>query len=1030
MKKLVVAGADGSIGGQESHGTQGVRTSELNLRIPKRERLLSRTPFLNLLAIFVICPLISLSMVYAASGGSIDGLVRDAQTGDPLPGANIMIVKTSMGASTTVEGKYIIRDVPAGSYTLRATYVGYRDARVTVELKEGQPLRQDFKLISVGVEGEEVVVTAQAAGQKEAINQQLASMPISNVVSRARIQELPDVNAAESVSRLPGVSLIRTGGEGSKVVIRGLSPQYNQITIDGVEQPSNVNSANNLTILQEPGPLDVLGDRGMDLSMISSSSLGGIEVIKAITPDMDASVIGGVVNFDMRKAMREYNTGEADPTWVPKIELVAQSGYNGLKKSYNDYKFVGSAENRFADQTFGVFAQASAERRTLSSHDVTADFGLFDKSHGDEGIPELNSARLVDVRRRRERVGGTLVLDFQHETGSIGLMNTLSRSSTAMTQSDENLTWRTRDIRFNVEESNVTLGVLSNILSVKQDIGSFHVDLKASHNYSENNNPGSLKMNFWQRDNSGFQNRGSLASLTPQALAALATPRLNEAYFSDLYLSDEFTEERTLNGSLDLEMTIPISSDLTGRLKFGGAYLYRTRSYDLQTNGGVEYFRGGPAIQYILARHPSWESTLLPGTVGMAVFLTDEYRAGNFLKDEFPYPLTFTTEPVRSYLGVLSQLNPESGSPNNKLANYFNDYSGNETKSAGYAMFTLNIGERIRILPGIRYQNLTTSYEAWRGLLLPGNQVQGNDTTVTIAHGYWLPMLHVRYQPFDWCQIHFAYTNTLNYPDYSTVTPRYMVQASVVIYNNWRIKPARSENLDLVLAFHSNEIGLLTVDGFKKRISDLIFYSRTYVTNMTMYPDLIPLSGSLFEFNSYINNPRPVDVWGIEAEWQTNFWYLPKPFDGLVLNFNYTHIFSEASYPRSIVNTSYDEDGNMTQSITDTSYTTRLLNQPNDIVNLSVGYDYKGFAARVSMLYQDDIFKKPDFWMQNRQNSAKFTRWDLSLKQDLPWAGIQVYLFLNNLTGEKEVDVNQRTLYPTRLQYYGMSADLGLRVKI
>jgi hypothetical protein len=174
----------------------------------------------------------------------------------------------------------------------------------------------------------------------------------------------------------------------------------------------------------------------------------------------------------------------------------------------------------------------------------------------------------------------------------------------------------------------------------------------------------------------------------------------------------------------------------------------------------------------------------------------------------------------------------------------------------------------------------------------------------------------------------------------------------------------------------------------------------------------------------------PVDLWGIESEWQTNFWYLPKPFDGLLLNVNYTHIFSEASYPRSIVNTVYDDEGNMKQTVTDTSYSTRMLNQPNDIVNLSIGYDYKGFAARLSMLYQDNIFKKPDFWMQNRVYSAKFTRWDLSLKQDLPWFGIQVYMFLNNFTGQKEVDINQKTLYPTNLQLYGMSADLGLRVRI
>ena len=75
--------------------------------------------------------------------------------------------------------------------------------------------------------------------------------------------------------------------------------------------------------------------------------------------------------------------------------------------------------------------------------------------------------------------------------------------------------------------------------------------------------------------------------------------------------------------------------------------------------------------------------------------------------------------------------------------------------------------------------------------------------------------------------------------------------------------------------------------------------------------------------------------------------------------------------------------------VADTFYTTRLLNQPNDIVNLSFGYDYEGFAARVSMLYTDNIFKRPDFWLQNRVNSARHTRWDLALRQNLPWFGIQ-----------------------------------------
>ena len=71
--------------------------------------------------------------------------------------------------------------------------------------------------------------------------------------------------------------------------------------------PSNVASGNNITSRDrgaQEGTIATLGDRGGDLSMISSSMLGGIEVTKAITPDMDATLIGGVVNFGMRKAVK------------------------------------------------------------------------------------------------------------------------------------------------------------------------------------------------------------------------------------------------------------------------------------------------------------------------------------------------------------------------------------------------------------------------------------------------------------------------------------------------------------------------------------------------------------------------------------------------------------------------------------------------------------------------------------------------------------------------------------------------------
>ena len=979
------------------------------------------------LVVFLAFPLLSTTAAFAASG-TIEGLVRDAQTGDPLPGANVMLVKTSLGASTDINGKYTIRDIPPGSYTLRARYVGYKEKELAVQVQEGQAIKQEFKLTAIGVEGEEVVVTAQAAGQKEAINQQLSSMPIVNIVSRARIQELPDANAAESVSRLPGVSLIRTGGEGSKVVIRGLSPQYNQVTVDGVELPSNVTSQN--VINSGGGALEgtgnSIGDRGEDLSMISSSMLNGIEVTKAITPDMDATLIGGVVNFGLRKAQKTQLAPEGEATWVPMAELRLQGGYTKLKESYDNFRMVASLEKRFfEDQSFGVFIQGSDEKRNLSSNSLSAGYTLYDKGNGDAGFPEITGLNLYDTFRKRERYGGTVVLDYAHDRGEIGFMNFGSMQTTQEINRGEQLIPRDNAMYYNASENNNKLSVISNLLSAKQDFGPFRANLKLSHSYSQSENPEDLSFDFYQQP-AGFANIGDFRKIDPKTLASFTIRDSAGAGQQSLNTSGAISKERTLQTSLDLMKDVSLGTELTGRIKIGGMFQHRTREYDYTSASGAQYWSGGSNVVTAWRAANPWIVMSRSGYgIALSNFINDSYEYGEFLNGnyELGYPMNVN---VMWALLPIAKLTPSlEGYKVNKLGSQINDYSGWENKSAAYGMITLDFGPTFSVVPGVRYQNLTTNYTATRGLVVPQG-LQGSDTTVEHSHGFWLPMVHARYRPYEWLQLHFAYTKTLNYPDYSTLTPRYLISTGVIDYNNHSITPAVSENLDLVVAVVSNEIGLLSLNGFKKRIKDLVFFTHTFTADLSKYPELPQGGTQLVTFNTYINNPIPIDLYGIETEWQTHFWYLPKPFDGLVLNVNYTHIFSEASYPRTVVTTIYDDEGIPTTTVTDTSYTTRMLNQPNDVANIALGYDLGGFSLRLSLLYQDNIFKKPDFWLQQRVFSAKYARWDLSVKQDLPWFGMQVYLNISNLSGEDDVDLNAKNLYPAGEQRYGTSADLGV----
>ncbi|HEX2962411.1 MAG TPA: TonB-dependent receptor [Ignavibacteriales bacterium] len=973
----------------------------------------------------------------AKGNGTVKGTIKDAVSGDVLPFATIALKGTSLGIAANKDGAYVLNNVPAGKYTMVGRYIGYKIKEISINVNEGETLNQDIVLEAEGVQGETVVIYGQASGQLQAINEQLNSIAIKSVVSLAKIQELPDANAAESVGRLPGVSLIREGGEGSKVVIRGLSPQYNQVTIDGVELGSNVSSSNNVTSNDwnvNAAAGSSLGDRGTDLSMVSSSMLGGIEVIKAITPDMDAAVLGGVVNFDMRKAVKST---ESMNSTLPNIELITQGGYNGLKKERGDYKFSGSIENRFFDTRFGIFVQGNAEKRNLSSNELNASYSLSQKHYAydnpDFYNPDLKSLNLTDAYRIRERYGATVVLDYHHETGDLGFMNFYSDQSTKVDSRSEtgNMGVPTLQLYYDMNASEQKSNSLANLISIKQTIPYFQVNFKLSHSYTQAKQPEDVDFNFVQ-DKAGI-NGDSVKSLHPQVIAAMIKPDASTAYLFNVGSSRTVSSERAITGSLDLQSDITFSDLLSAKIKFGGNYQYRNRKYNYDAYYGSAFYDGGNAIvDAFRSQYPSLHTNNYGFTLDNFVY--DGYDYGTFLNGDYSLAYPLNIDLMRKLIPIAEQRAAymKGGAFQlNKLGSAQNDYWGNEKRSAYYVMGTIDIGEQVTVIPGVRYQNLTTEYTAMRGEQVPGG-IQGGFYTAKKSHGYFLPMFHLRYKPTSWFQAQFAYTNTLNYADYSTITPRFYVGTNFISYNNVDLKPARSENFDLVMSVYNNEIGLLTIDGFYKNIKDLIFYSLTYPDDLSKFPDLPQGRNINYGLQTYINSPNLIIVKGLEVDWQTHFWYLPEPLSGLVFNVNYTHVFSDARYPKEektpVVLDSLTGETKMVSI--DRSYTTRLVNQPNDVLNLGLGFDYMGFSARVSMLYKDNIFKNPSFWMQERSNSDKYTRWDLSVKQALPWLGMQVYFDLLNISGADDVDLNLKRSWPEAIQRYGMAADIGFRIKL
>jgi hypothetical protein len=235
------------------------------------------------------------------------------------------------------------------------------------------------------------------------------------------------------------------------------------------------------------------------------------------------------------------------------------------------------------------------------------------------------------------------------------------------------------------------------------------------------------------------------------------------------------------------------------------------------------------------------------------------------------------------------------------------DYSGIEDYQAAYIMGEFNITKYFVVIPGIRWEGEHTIYngQSYRQVQINGSQeappADYTPITSTRTNSFWLPMINIIARPTDWLQIKLARTENLSHPDYIQYAPITNISGDQHTINaaNSQLKTSRSENYDAEASVYQNYVGFFSVNGFYKRIKDLIF-SANYKIDRGVNPPPglnIPESWGLQQnypiIYTYLNNPNPAKYFGIELDWQTHFWYLPSVFQGIVLNVNYTHIYSE-----------------------------------------------------------------------------------------------------------------------------------------
>lgn len=977
---------------------------------------------MNKLLFCLFLTVILLSGNLFAANGIVKGRIVDSETGDALPAANVVIKGTSRGAATDLRGYYIIGNIPPGEYTLKVSYIGYKSQELKVNVESGKTVVKDVKLVyGQVVKGELIVVTAQASGQYTAINQQLASNTISNIVSQTRIQELPDVNAAESIGRLPGVAIERSGGEATKVSIRGLSPKYNIVTVNGVRVPATGGD-----------------DRSVDLSLISSNMLDGIEVKKAITPDMDADALGGTVDLRLREALDQLE-----------VNATTQGGYNHLQDYYGNYNFTGNVSNRFYDGRLGVIASFNVDNYNRSADKFSGDYRRRTKPGTDETEIVAEEIQLREENVTRGRTGASLLLDYRIPGGKITANSFYNRLHWDALYRINRMHLTDNRHYYDLEDRGGTTSIFTGAVGMQQDFDWLRYDVSVARTASRSENPDEKTWVFIQEANA-FE--GAVGPGThPNEIPAMATNDSNKTALKEVYVWDTILEENQTSVQLNVEVPFRLGRQVNGYIKMGGKFRWLDRMND-EEQVGRDAFQYGNAdgpndiLTLLDQQVPEWKVDSLVSEYGLLpiwVFKSD-YTRSDFLDGE--YPLGFVVD--EAMMNTLTEAVRESGEfKNMAIGSRGRDYDGIERYQAGYIMAEFNLGKHITLLPGIRWEGDYSKYHGQRYREVTKDNIQLEPTdldslTNVREHSFWLPMVHLRVQPTDWLKIRLARTETLTRPDFIQYAPITRINSyqSYVRAANASLRPAHSTNYDAAISVYQSYVGLFTVAGFYKSIEDLIFQTRLWLkpalkdTIAAQLPGLnVPSTWfeSSPDCDTYINNPFKATYKGFELDWQTHFWYLPSIFKGVVLNVNYTRIFSETKKQQYYLEKKliipfppvYET------TIIDSSRSARMPDQPAHIANITLGYDYKGFSARLSYLYQTDKVTYLDRKPVLDNFSGAYERWDLTLQQKLGW-GVQIFANFTNLNSREDQNYRGEALInPTYIEYYGFTMDVGARYK-
>jgi len=806
---------------------------------------------------------------------------------------------------------------PPTSSTVPDRYPGY------IRLAQAEAAEQPVqRAANDGLE--EVVVTGLRRSLVNSMTIKRDSLGIVDAISPEDIGKLPDTNLAESLQRITGVSIDRSGGEGAFVTVRGFGPEFNTVLLNGRQ-------------LATPTDPSQASGRAFSFDTLASELVSGVEVYKSSTARLQSGGVGSTINV---KTARPFDYSGF------KFSGAVDANYEeNSKKAAPDASFLVS--DRFLDGSLGILASGSYQRRKDRINQIATDGWIINggtptsQINGGAGVaitpsnPQGNLFVPQDFGPNvnfedRKRIGGTLVFQYQASDALTLTADTLYSRFTDKSDDRSYGHWFTPS-----NLTNVITDANGTAIDMTQGVGQasdFHdksyskstdtlatginadwkladrvtLSLDGSYSrakeYPDGGDESQLALLGYPGQTVRFQSDGQIVPYVTGFVNPTSGPNAGvvggtQPLFEHVMLLRGYgVDDKIYQFRADLDIKGDNPTSGLADLRVGGYFSRDQKDTALYSNDGLA---GCATCGYTIPA---------PSSIPIGVFNAgSNYLSGVSGANRTPSQwLTFSGPAL---FNAITQ-EQQAITPGFTFAPPLRNNSlVTERVYGGYleAVFAGSLLDRpITSVVGVRVENtqstisgLSTPFIELTKLLTDATQygvTTGGNATVSATSTYTdiLPTLSLKWDLMDNLVARFAASQTMTRPTLEQLSP---VTTLVTLRpgnfaassGTANLSPFRSNNLDLSFEYYYGRADYVSVGSFYKTVSNFIVLNQTTgtVKNSVGTPLLDPASGlpAQFTITAPANGPTAV-VTGVEAAVQHSFW---DTGFGVQLNGTYAH---------------------------------------------------------------------------------------------------------------------------------------------